>query len=68
MRFNVVVKQDDNNSWYAYVPALPGCVSVAETRDKVMETIKEAVQGYLETEEKERIGEFFDGEKIVVNI
>lgn len=68
MHFNVVVKQDDNNSWYAYVPALPGCVSVAETREKVMETIKEAVQGYLETEEKERIDEFLDGEKIVVNI
>lgn len=68
MFLNVIVKQDDNNSWYAYIPALPGCVSVAETREKVMETIKEAVQGYLETEEKERIEEFLDGEKIVVNI
>ncbi|MFH1539236.1 MAG: type II toxin-antitoxin system HicB family antitoxin [bacterium] len=68
MLVNVVIKQDDNNSWYAYVPALPGCVSVAETRERVMETIKEAVQGFLETEEKDRIGEFSEGEKITVNI
>ena len=68
MIFNVVVKQDDNDSWYAYIPALPGCVSVAETKEKVMETIKEAIQGFLETEEKERMAEFLEGEKIVVNI
>lgn len=68
MQVNVVIKQDDNNSWYAYVPALPGCVSVAETKEKVMETIKEAVQGFLETEEKDRIEEFSEGEKIIVNI
>ncbi len=68
MLFNVVVKKDDNDSWYAYIPALPGCVSIAGTREKVMETIKEAVQGYLESEEKERMDEFLDGEKIAVNI
>jgi len=68
MIFNVVVKKDDNNSWYAYIPALPGCVSVAETREKVMETIKEAIQGFLETEEKERMDEFMEGERIAVNI
>ena len=68
MLLNVVVKQDDNNSWYAYIPALPGCVSVAETREKVIETIKEAIQGFLETEEKERMNEFLEGERIAVNI
>ena len=68
MLLNVIIKEDDNKSWYAHVPALPGCVSVAETREKVMETIKEAVQGYLETEEKDRMNEFEDGEKITVNI
>lgn len=68
MILHAIVKQDDNNSWYAYVPALPGCVSVAETREKVMESIKEAVQGFLETEEKEQLREFSEGEKIVVNL
>ena len=68
MLLNVVVKQDDNNSWYAYVPALPGCVSVAGTREKVMETIKEAIQGYLDTEEKDRISEFSEGVKVIVNL
>ena len=68
MILSVIVKQDDNNSWYAYVPALPGCVSVAETREKVMETIKEAVQGFLETEEKTQLDEFTEGEKFAVNL
>jgi predicted RNase H-like HicB family nuclease len=68
MILNVIVKQDDNNSWYAYVPALPGCVSVAETKEKVMETIKEAVQGFLEMEEKDQLSKLPDGEKFVVNL
>lgn len=68
MNLSVVVKQDDNDSWCAYVPALPGCVSVAATKEKVMESIKEAVQGFLEIEEKERKEEFLDGEKFVVNL
>lgn len=67
MILNVIIKQDDNNTWYAYVPALPGCVSIAESREEVMETIKEAVQGFLETEEKEQLSKYSEGEKIVVN-
>ena len=68
MFFNVIIKQDDNGSWFAYVPALPGCVSVAETKEKVTETIKEAIQGYLETEEKQHADELSEGERIVINV
>lgn len=68
MLLNIIVKQDDNGSWYAYVPALPGCVSVAETKEIVLETIKEAIQGYLETEETLQLKDFFEGERIAIAI
>lgn len=68
MQFNMVVKRDDKDSWYAYNPAVPGCVSIAETREKVLETIKEAIQGFFETEEKGRMEEFLEEERIAVNI
>lgn len=68
MVFNIIVREDDNGSWFAYVPALPGCVSVAESKEKVLETIKEAIQGFLETEETLQLNDFTDGEKIAVTV
>ena len=68
MLLNIIVKQDDNGSWYAYVPALPGCVSVAETKERVLETVKEAIQGYLETEETLQLKDFSEGERVAIAI
>jgi len=36
-----------NQSWNAYVPDLPGCVAVAETRTRVEELIREAVPRHV---------------------
>ena len=68
MILNIIVKQDDNGSWYAYVPALPGCVSVEASRERVLETIKEAIQGFLETEEALQLRDVSEGEKIAIAI
>ncbi|OKH45504.1 hypothetical protein NIES2101_26500 [Calothrix sp. HK-06] len=35
-------------SYGAYVPDLPGCVAVSETREEVLELIKEAIEFHLE--------------------
>jgi predicted RNase H-like HicB family nuclease len=47
MRYAVIVEEGEN-SFGAYVPDLPGCVAVAETKEEVLELIHEAVAFHIE--------------------
>ena len=47
MRYAVII-EEGQNSFGAYVPDLPGCVAVGETREEVLELIKEAIEFHLE--------------------
>lgn len=47
MRYLVVVEQGIE-SFGAYVPDLPGCVAVGETREDVLDLIHEAIELHLE--------------------
>ena len=45
----VVILEQGKTSVGAYVPDLPGCVAVAETRDEVMHLIREAIKLHIES-------------------
>jgi predicted RNase H-like HicB family nuclease len=47
MRYMVVIERGEN-SWGAHVPDLPGCVAVAETREEVVQLIREAIAFHIE--------------------
>ena len=47
MRY-VVIIEEGNNSFGAYVPDLPGCVAVADTKEEVLELIQEAIEFHIE--------------------
>lgn len=47
MRYAVVVEKAENN-YSAYVPDLPGCVAAAETKEEVLDLIREAIDFHLE--------------------
>ena len=47
MRYLVVVEEGPN-SFGAYVPDLPGCVAAADTREEVLELIREAIEFHVE--------------------
>lgn len=47
MRYAVIVEEGEN-SFGAYVPDLPGCVAVAESRKEVLELIQEAIEFHIE--------------------
>ena len=47
MRYLVVVEEGPR-SFGAYVPDLPGCAAAAETREKVLALIREAIELHLE--------------------
>jgi predicted RNase H-like HicB family nuclease len=46
-RYAIVIEQDDD-SYGAYVPDLPGCVAVGNSIEEVTELIREAVQFHIE--------------------
>ena len=45
----VVILERGDTSFGAYVPDLPGCVSVAETKDEAMQLICDAVELHIES-------------------
>jgi predicted RNase H-like HicB family nuclease len=47
MKYAVIVEEGEN-SFGAYVPDLPGCVAVAETKEEVLELIQEAIEFHIE--------------------
>jgi predicted RNase H-like HicB family nuclease len=48
VRYVVIVEQGENG-FGAYVPDLPGCVAVGETREEALCLIGEAVELHLES-------------------
>jgi len=48
MEYVVIVEQGDT-SFGAYVPDLPGCVAVGETRDDAMRLLREAIEMHIES-------------------
>jgi predicted RNase H-like HicB family nuclease len=47
MRYAVVIEKG-KTSYGAYVPDLPGCVAVGETREEAERLIREAIQFHLD--------------------
>ena len=52
MKYTVVIEEGPT-SYGAYVPDLPTCVAVAETREEVSELIREAIEYHLEMLQEE---------------
>jgi predicted RNase H-like HicB family nuclease len=50
--FDVVFEPQDEGSYTAYVPDLPGCVSEGETLEEATALIQEAMALYLESREE----------------
>lgn len=48
MKYAVVVEEGPK-SFGAYVPDLPGCVAVGETRKEVVQLIQEAIESHLQS-------------------
>ncbi|MCI5121831.1 MAG: type II toxin-antitoxin system HicB family antitoxin [Candidatus Electrothrix sp. AUS4] len=59
MQFNAIIERD-RDGFYAYIPALQGCMSQGDTLEEALANIKEALELYLEDmeeQEKERLSE-----------
>jgi predicted RNase H-like HicB family nuclease len=47
MEYLVILERGDT-SFGAYVPDLPGCVAVGQTKDEALELIREAIEMHVE--------------------
>lgn len=45
--YTVILEKGPNN-WSAYVPDLPGCIATGETREEVLDLMREAIEFHLE--------------------
>lgn len=43
----VVISRGEDGYWVAECPSLPGCISQGSTREKAIDNIKEAIEGYV---------------------
>ncbi|HDM78654.1 MAG TPA: type II toxin-antitoxin system HicB family antitoxin [Deltaproteobacteria bacterium] len=56
MKFKVIVREDlEDGGYNVSCPALPGCHSQGETIQEALENIKEAIECYLESLEKDNL-------------
>lgn len=47
MKFRIFIEKDEDKSYVATVPSLPGCVSEGKTRKDALKNVKDAIKGYL---------------------
>jgi predicted RNase H-like HicB family nuclease len=48
VKWKVVIHPEPDGGFWATVPALPGCVTEADTREQLMDNLREAIEGWLE--------------------
>jgi predicted RNase H-like HicB family nuclease len=68
MNLKVVIESGEDGGFVAHVPALRGCWSQGRTRDEALANIREAAEGWLETEQDkaELTGQQIDVELITI--
>jgi len=49
MKYRVLIEQDEDGTFVAEVPSLPGCVTQGATRDEAVANAREAIALYLES-------------------
>ena len=45
--YRVIIEPDENNTFHAFVPALPGCHTWGETFDEARRNVRDAIDAYL---------------------
>lgn len=52
MKYTIIIEKG-KNSFGAYVPDIPGLMTVAKTKNVTMQLVKEAIKNHLETLEND---------------
>lgn len=52
MNYRVIIEVDEEGMYVAECPSLPGCISEGATRTEALDTIKDAMEGYIQSLKK----------------
>ncbi|MEK6948770.1 MAG: type II toxin-antitoxin system HicB family antitoxin [Nanoarchaeota archaeon] len=52
MKYRIIIEQDEDGTFVAECPSLPGCVSQGKSRGEAIKNIKDAIKGYLKSLKK----------------
>jgi len=63
MKLKVALEPSEEGGYTAVVPALPGCISEGDTKEKALTSIREALELYLDPVDDDLSG--FSGADIV---
>lgn len=63
---HAIIYQDDQGTWIAEVPSLPGCVSQGDTREEAVRNIREAAELWIETQQD--LGEVVPNERAPIEV
>ena len=66
MRLKVVFEPSDEGGYTVLVPSLPGCISEGNTLEEARESIREAIELYLEPAEEPAVPEGGTVEELAV--
>ena len=55
MKLKVVVHRAEEGGYWAEVPAIPGCMTQGETIESLLANVREAVEGCLSADVRERL-------------
>ena len=53
MKFRIILEPDEDGVFVAECPTLPGCISEGATRYVAMANMRDAIQGYIHSLEKQ---------------
>ena len=51
----VIIYPGEDGYWIAECPSLPGCISQGKTKEEAIFNIKEAIEGYINALEEDKI-------------
>ncbi len=50
MNLKVIIHEAEEGGFWADVPAIPGCATQGETKQELLDNLREAIQGCLEAD------------------
>ena len=60
MKIKAVIHSAEEGGYWAEVPALPGCITEGDTKDEIIDNLKDAIEGWLDVANERQVSQSTD--------
>ncbi|WP_299411411.1 type II toxin-antitoxin system HicB family antitoxin [Acaryochloris sp. IP29b_bin.148] len=60
MKIKAVIHSAEEGGYWAEVPALPGCITEGDTKDEVINNLRDAIEGWLDVANERQVTQSTD--------